>query len=49
MKSKDLMRQELTQKFGAAMQSENQEDLVNAFIEFAEGIQQDVLNDFNAF
>ena len=49
MKSKDLMRQELTQKFGAAMQSENQEDLVNAFVEFAEGIQQDVLNDFNAF
>lgn len=49
MKSKDILKQELTEKFGAAMQSENQEDMVNAFVEFATGVQQDVLNDFKAY
>lgn len=49
MKSKDILKQELTQKFGAAMQSENQEDMVNAFVEFATGVQQDVLDDFKAY
>lgn len=49
MKSKDLLRQELLQKFGTAMQSDNQEDLVNAFVEFATGVQQEVLDDFKSY
>lgn len=49
MKSKDILKQELTQKFATAMQSANQEDMVNAFVEFATGVQQDVLNDFKAY
>lgn len=49
MKSKDILKQELTEKFGVAMQSDNQEDMVNAFVEFATGVQQDVLNDFKAY
>lgn len=49
MKSKDLLRQELGEKFAAAMQSENQEDMINAFVEFATGVQQDVLDDFKAY
>lgn len=49
MKSKDLVKQELKEKFSTAMQSENQEDIINAFVEFAEGVQQDVLNDVKAY
>ena len=49
MKSKDLLRQELTKRFSTAMQSENQEDIITAFVEFAEGVQQDVLNDVKAY
>lgn len=49
MLSKDVLRQQLTEKFGAAMQSENQEDMINAFVEFATGVQQEVLDDFKAY
>ena len=49
MKSKDLVKQELKEKFSTAMQSENQEDIINAFVEFAEGVQQDILNDVKAY
>lgn len=49
MKSKDLLKQELTQKFSTAMQSENQEDMINAFVEFATGVQQEVLDDVRAY
>lgn len=49
MKSKDILKEELTQKFSTAMQSDNQEDMVNAFVEFATGVQQDVLDDFKAY
>ncbi|NFH80831.1 phage major capsid protein [Clostridium botulinum] len=49
MKSKDIIKQELTQKLSAAMQSENQEDMINAFVEFATGVQQEVLEDFKAY
>ncbi|NFN64385.1 phage major capsid protein [Clostridium botulinum] len=49
MKSKDIIKQELTQKLSAAMQSENQEDMINAFVEFATGVQQEVLDDFKAY
>lgn len=49
MKSKDLLKQELTQKFSKAMQSENQEDIINAFVEFATEVQEEVLQDFKAY
>ncbi|EDS77256.1 conserved hypothetical protein [Clostridium botulinum C str. Eklund] len=49
MKSKDLLKQELTQKFATAMQSENQEDMINAFVEFAAGVQEEVLQDFREY
>ncbi|NFK66570.1 phage major capsid protein, partial [Clostridium botulinum] len=49
MKSKDIIKQELTQKLSAAMQSENQEDMINAFVEFATGVQQEVLDDFKVY
>lgn len=49
MKSKDILKQELTQTFSNAMQSENQEDMINAFVEFAEGVQQNVLEDIKAY
>lgn len=49
MKSKDILKQELTQTFSAAMQSENQEDMINAFVEFAQGVQQNVLEDMKAY
>ncbi|NHL29882.1 phage major capsid protein, partial [Clostridium botulinum] len=49
MLSKDVLRQQLTEKFGAAMQSENQEDMINAFVEFATGVQQEVLDDFKVY
>ncbi|NFI02757.1 phage major capsid protein [Clostridium botulinum] len=49
MLSKDVLKQQLTEKFGAAMQSENQEDMINAFVEFATGVQQEVLDDFKAY
>lgn len=49
MKSKDLLKQELTQKFATAMQSENQEDMINAFVEFATGVQEEVLQDFREY
>ncbi len=49
MKSKDILKQELTQTFSTAMQSENQEDMINAFVEFATGVQQEVLNDVKAY
>ncbi|WP_050608234.1 phage major capsid protein [Clostridium niameyense] len=49
MKSKDLLKQELTQKFATAMQSENQEDMINAFVEFATGVQEEVLQDFRKY
>lgn len=49
MKSKDLLTQELTQTFSVAMQSENQEDMINAFVEFAQGVQQNVLDDIKAY
>lgn len=49
MLSKDVLRQQLTEKFGAAMQSDNQEDMINAFVEFATGVQQEVLDDFKAY
>lgn len=45
MKSLDVKNEEIKQKLEKAMQSENQEDMINAFVDFANDIQQSVLED----
>lgn len=49
MKSKDVIKQELREKLSAAMKSEDQDQLVDAFTEFAMNVQQDVLKDVKAY
>jgi HK97 family phage major capsid protein len=49
MKSKDVIKQELNEKFGKAMQSKDPEALTEAFAEFAVSMQQDILADYKAF
>lgn len=49
MKSKDVIKQELREKLSAAMKSEDQDQIVDAFTDLAMNIQQDVLADMNAF
>lgn len=49
MKSKDLIKQELHEKLGAAMKSDDPEQLTEAFADFAAGVQADVLADFKAY
>lgn len=49
MKSKDVIKQELRERLSAAMKSEDQEKLTEAFVELAMSIQQDVLTDMKAF
>lgn len=49
MKSKDLIQSEIKQKFETAMKSEDPGAITNALTEFAMGVQQDVLNDFNVY
>lgn len=49
MKSKDLISQEYRDKLTAAMQSDKPEDFANAFAEVAMRIQDEVLNEVNAY
>ena len=49
MKSKDVIKAELQQKFEAAMKSENPAAITEALTNFAMGIQQDVLDDFKVY
>lgn len=49
MKSKDLIKQELHEKFAAALSGEDPEAVTNALTEFAVSLQQDVVNDFKAY
>ena len=49
MKSKDVIKQELREKFSAALSGENPEQLTEALTEMALSIQQDVLADFQAY
>lgn len=49
MKSKDVIRQELHDKFSAALTGENPDQITDALTEFAVGLQQDVVNDFKAY
>lgn len=49
MKSKDLVQQELKQKLVQAFQSTDEDAIAKAFAEFAEGIQQQVMQDCKAY
>lgn len=49
MKSKDVIKQELREKFSAAMKSEDQDQIVEAFAEIAMNIQQEVVSDMKVF
>lgn len=49
MKSKDVIKQELHDKFSAALSGENPDQITDALTEFAVSLQQDVVNDFKAY
>lgn len=49
MKSRDLIQQELKQKLMDAMDSEDQEALAKAFVDFAENLQGEILEDVKAY
>lgn len=49
MKSKDVLKQELMEKLNAAMKSEDEGAIAQAFTEFAESVQQNVLEDVKAY
>jgi len=49
MKSKDVIKQELHDNLSAAMKSEDQDQLTEAFCQFAMNIQQDVLEDIKSY
>lgn len=49
MKSKDVIKQELRENLGAAMKSEDQDKLIDAFTQFAMTIQQDMMEDVKAY
>ena len=49
MKSKDLVKQEFTEKMNAAMKSEDPNALVQAMADFAADVQESVLEDAKAF
>lgn len=49
MKSKDLLKQELMENLSAAMKSEDEGAIAQAFTEFAESVQQNVLEDVKAY
>lgn len=49
VKSKDLLKQELMTNLAAAMQSEDQGAIAEAFTKFAEDVQQNVLSDMKEY
>lgn len=49
MKSKDVIKQELHEKFAAALSGENPEQITDALTQFAVDLQADVVNDFKAY
>ena len=49
MKSKDLIQQELKQKLVDAFKSDNPDGITQAFTDFAESVQQNVLEEYNAY
>jgi HK97 family phage major capsid protein len=49
MKSKDLVEKELKQKLADAFKSENPDDITQAFADFAENVQQNVMEEYNQY
>lgn len=49
MKSKDILKQELMVNLSAAMKSEDEGAIAQAFTEFADSVQQNVLEEFKAY
>jgi len=49
MKNKDLLRQELLNNLSAAMKSEDENSIVQAFTDFADSVQQSVLEDVREY
>lgn len=49
MKNKDLLKQELLDNLSAAMKSEDEGAIAQAFAEFADSVQQNVLEDAKAY
>lgn len=49
MKSKDVIKQELHERFAAALKGENPDQITDALTEFATDLQQDVLADYKAY
>lgn len=49
MKSKDVIKQELHEKFAAALSGENPDQITEALTQFAVDLQADVVNDFQAY
>lgn len=49
MKSKDLVKQELKDNLVAAFKSTDENEIAQAFTNFAESVQQNVMEEFNAY
>ncbi len=49
MKSKDVIKQELHDKFASALSGENPDQITDALTEFAVNLQEDVVNDFKTY
>lgn len=49
MKSKDLIQEDLKEKLVQAFQSTDENAIAKAFADFAEGVQQRVMEDYNAY
>lgn len=49
MKSKDLLKQELMVNLSKAMQSEDEGEITQAFVQFAESIQNNILEDIKVY
>ncbi|MBV4423149.1 phage major capsid protein [Clostridium tyrobutyricum] len=49
MKSKDLIQQELKNKLVQAFKSDNPDDITQAFTDFAESVQQNVIQEYNTY
>ena len=49
MKSKDVIKQELHEKFASALSGENPEQITDALTQFATDLQADVINDCKAY
>lgn len=49
MKSRDLLKQELLNNLSMAMKENNEEALAQAFTEFADSVQQNVLDEFREY